>query len=605
MNRREFLSFGVAAAGATLCGGMPASLPAKARKKAAEIGSDFIRAGLGADMPWMTYQAEDMRMTGTVLGPRYAPFLVETESSRQKCVRLTATGEYVEFTVQSPANAMVVRYSLPDSQDGGGISSSLVLYQNGKLLKEAPITSRYSWLYGAYPFTNEPRAGKPRNFYDEVRLMNLSFAKGDVIRLQKKADDAAYCIIDLVDLEDVAPPLPSPTNSLSVTSFGAGAAGQTDDTEALRKCIAEAAKQGKSVWAPPGEYRITGEIVLPSGVVLQGAGMWYTTFVGDADLYGQSSKRVRFKLSGDNIHLADFAIVGKLNYRNDQEPNDGVVGVGCSNSTISRIWVEHTKVGMWFYLCSNIVVEGCRIRNTLADGMNLCVDTRNVLVQNCTTRNTGDDCFAIWPAPTDQGFSQQAVSPGSNVFRHCTGQLPFLANGGAIYGGANNRIEDCLFTDISAGCGILLSTTFPTADEGLKIDNNFSGRTVVQNCDLIRCGGFDHDWGYRSALQICMERRSISDVVIRDVNIEDSISDGLSIVAPGSKRGQGTLSNSRLENVNIPNCGLGTGASHGLWVRDDADGSLAVVNSHIASIQNGSIHFRIVNGAAALERRKR
>ena len=59
------------------------------------------------------------------------------------------------------------------------------------------------------------------------------------------------------------------------------------------------------------------------------------------------------------------------------------------------------------------------------------------------------------------------------MIRHCTGQLPFLANGGAIYGGADNRIEDCLFTDISAGCGILISTTFPTSDESRKIDNNF------------------------------------------------------------------------------------------------------------------------------------
>ena len=193
--------------------------------------------------------------------------------------------------------------------------------------------------------------------------------------------------------------------------------------------------------------------------------MWHTTFVGDDELYGQPNRRVRFKLTGNNIHLADFAIIGKLNYRNDNEPNDGIVGVHAENSTISRIWVEHTKVGMWFYVCSNLVVDGCRLRDTLADGINFCVDTRNSVVQNCTTRNTGDDCFAMWPAASDQGFVQQAPVPGSNVFRHCTGQLPFLANGGAIYGGANNRIEDCLFTDISPGCGILLSTTFPTADE--------------------------------------------------------------------------------------------------------------------------------------------
>src|SRR5258706_5746139 len=189
------------------------------------ICSGSARAGIGADMPWTTYEAEDMKTTGTVLGPKYVPFLVETESSGQKCVKLAAAGEYVEFTAQSPANALVVRYSLPDSQTGGGINSTISLYKNGKPVKNLPITSHYSWLYGNYPFANRPSEGKPRNFYDEVRLKDLAIAKGDVLRLQKTYNDP-HCIIDLVDLENVAPPLAAPANSLSVTGFGAGGTGE-------------------------------------------------------------------------------------------------------------------------------------------------------------------------------------------------------------------------------------------------------------------------------------------------------------------------------------------------------------------------------------------
>ena len=545
-------------------------------------------------MPWTTYEAEDMKNTGTVLGPKYAPFLVEMESSGQKCVKLTALGEYVEFTAQERANAMVVRYSLPDAPNGGGINSAIGLYQNGKLVKIIPITSRYSWLYGKYPFTNDPAAGKPRNFYDEFRLKGLTISKGDVIRLQKTDDTAAYCIVDLVDLEQVAPPMSAPANSLSVAEFGAGGTGETDDTEALRDCLAEAVKQGKIVWVPAGVYKLTGDITVPSDVTIQGAGMWHTTFIGDPELYGQADHRVRFKLKGNHIHLADFAIIGKLNYRNDSEQNDGVFGGFGANSTISRIWIEHTKVGMWFYNGNHLVIDGCRMRDTLADGINFCVDTRNSVVQNCTTRGTGDDCFAMWPAASDQSFVQQSVAPGSNVFRHCTGELPFLANGGAIYGGANNCIEDCLFKDISPGCGILISSTFPTADDSGKIDNNFSGTTVVRNCNLVRCGGFDHDWAWRAAFQLCLDRRSISGVEISNVNITDSLSDGFSIVAPGSNKGQGTLANVRLENVNIPNYGIGAGSRHGLWVRNDAQGSVAIINSKITDIQNSSTNFTIV-----------
>src|ERR1039458_4820878 len=153
----------------------------------------FARAPIGADMPWTTYEAEDMKTDGTVLGPKYDPFLIETESSGQRCVKLAADGQYVEFVAQSPANAMVIRYSLPDSEDGSGIDSTISLYQNGKMVKSVPVTSRYSWIYGIYPFTNNPKDGKPRNFYNEARLPDLTIRKGDVIRLQKVDGSAPYC----------------------------------------------------------------------------------------------------------------------------------------------------------------------------------------------------------------------------------------------------------------------------------------------------------------------------------------------------------------------------------------------------------------------------
>ena len=553
-----------------------------------------VRAEVGADVPWTTYEAEAMKTTGTVMGPKYKPFFVETESSGQKCVKLNAAGEYVEFIASDSANGMVVRYSLPDSPDGGGLNSTISLFQNGKLVRRIPLTSHYSWVYGDYPFNNLPKNGRPRNFYNEARLKDLKIAKGDVLRLQKAYGDPTYCIVDLVDLEKVAPPLKAPAGSLSLKDFGASGTGESDDTEALRSCIAVAREQKKPSGCPPGTYKLAGDIICETGTTIRGAGMWHTTFVGDADLYNQADKRVRFKLKGSNIHLADFAIVGKLNYRNDDEANDGIHGAGCDNCTVSRIWVEHTKVGMWFYNGTKVVVDGCRFRDTLADGINLCVGCREFLVENCAARGTGDDCFAIWPTASDQGYTEQTSLPGSNVIRHCTGQVPFLANGAAIYGGRDNRVEDCLFQDISAGCGVLLSTTFPTSDDNLKIDNNFSGTTVVSNCDVIRCGGFDPGWGWRAAFQLCLHRRSISGLKISNVNIKDSLSDGFGVVSPGSDHGEGTLSNVRVENLDIPNCGVATAGRHGLAIRENSKGGLSLVNSRIVDTQNSSADFRIV-----------
>src|SRR5471030_3007425 len=74
----------------------------------------------GAEIPWITYEAEHMKTTGTVMGPKYAPYRVETESSGQQCVKLNVKKQFVEFTSSAAANTMVIRYSLPDNSKGSG-----------------------------------------------------------------------------------------------------------------------------------------------------------------------------------------------------------------------------------------------------------------------------------------------------------------------------------------------------------------------------------------------------------------------------------------------------------------------------------------------------
>ena len=573
---------------------MTPSLIRRALIVSCAISASVASAKVGADLPWTTYEAAAMKSTGLLLGPKYDPNSVETESSAQKCVKLGAAGEFVEFTAAANANALVIRYSLPDSKEGGGTSTSLDLYINGERVRVLALTSKYSWLYGKYPFSNQPSDGKPRNFYDELRIKGLNIARNDVIRIQLNTGDASYCIVDLVDLEDIPVSLAAPKNALSILDFGADQYGEKDATDALRRCVTEAQKQSRPVWVPAGDYKLTGEILVPSSVTIQGAGIWQTIFVGDPILYSQPARRVRFKLAGSHIHLADFSIIGRLNYRNDSEPNDGIVGAGCADSSISNVWLEHTKVGIWIYNGENLLIEGCRLRNLVADGINLCVGTSGTVIQNCAARGTGDDCFAIWPAASDQGFIGKGPRSGNNVIRRCTGQLTFLANGAAVYGGASNRVEDCRFTDIGTGCGVLISTTFPTTDEILKIDNNFSGTTLVTNCELLRCGGYDHSWAWRGSFQICMDRRSISGLTVSHVIIQDSISSGITIVGPGSPKGDGTLSGATFEMVNIVNSGIGGSPHHDLWVRKDAFGSVALRNSTIGDIENESDHFSLL-----------
>ena len=525
-----------------------------------------------------------MTTTGTIVGPGYAPNSIAAESSGRQCVRLTTNGQYLQFSAQASANSIVVRYSVPDTTDGIGADYTLSLYTNGVFAAKLPLTSRYSWLYGSYPWTNNPSAGSPRNFYDEIRTNGLSINAGDVVRLQvANGDTASYYIIDLVDLEYVAAPLMQPSNSLSVLSFGASGTGVTDDSTAIINCITAASGHGNSVWLPPGTYKITQQLNLPAGITVQGAGMWYTTLIGDPAMYTNASRRVSLDGVGSGIRLSDFAIVGSLTYRNDNEPNDGLGGSYGTGSTISRVWVEHTKTGAWIVNSQGLVVNSCRFRDTIADGINVDVGMQGTIVTNCTARGTGDDCFAMWPAT----YMAQNYTPGFNVFTHCTGQLPFLANGGGLYGAISNSIQDSLFQDIPYGCGVLISTTFPVGG------NTFGGTTIVERSVLNRCGGYDGGFGWRAALQLCLDHASLSGININNVEITNSVSDALGILAPGSSAptGLGTLSNAVISNVGIPNYGIGVSGRNGLWASNNAVGSLTVSNSAIVESRNDSTNF--------------
>ena len=229
------------------------------------------------------------------------------------------------------------------------------------------------------------------------------------------------------------------------------------------------------------------------------------------------------------------------------------------------------------------------MRNTMADGINFCVGMAGSTIKNCTARGTGDDCFAIWPTT----FLKQAFNPGHNLVVHCTAQLPFLANGAAIYGGESNQIQDCAFTDISQGSAILVSTTFPTENKQKGINNNFSGTTVIEDCDIKNSGGFDHEWGWRAAVEICADKRGIAGIKISNLNITNSLSNGLSVIAKNEADKVGSLFDATVRNVNISNFGIGVKGKYSLFINSAAHGSLTIDNSDIPEIKNESENFTI------------
>jgi uncharacterized repeat protein (TIGR02543 family) len=303
--------------------------------------------------------------------------------------------------------------------------------------------------------------------------------------------------------------------------------------------------------------------------------MWYTTLVGNPSVYNSNpNARVRFDGNGSNINLNDFAIIGCLNYRNDSEANDGFQGFYGTNSSIRRCWVEHTKVGCWIANSQGMLISDCRIRDTIADGINLSEGCNSCIVTNCATRGTGDDSFGIWPAT----YTTQTYSPGYNLITHCTAQVPFFANGCGIYGATDNGVQDSFFQDIPNGAGILIAGEFSIGTNG------FAGTTVAQRCNLNRCGGNDPGWRWRGALTITPENNTVIGVNVNNLNISNSLSYGVQCL-------DNLITNASISSINVSGYALAVQPFHpqnvpgtnvyvdgvfGVLARSDAIGSLTI-----------------------------
>jgi hypothetical protein len=93
---------------------------------------------------------------------------------------------------------------------------------------------------------------------------------------------------------------------------------------------------------------------------------------------------------------------------------------------------------------------------------------------------------------------------------------------------------------------------------------------------MVRCGGYDINsaawWG---SIQFAMVNKGIADsglpgMSVRNVNIIDSLSDGITIV-DGQK-----LDNAVLTNVHIYNFGLGVAGRHSIWASPQTQGSMTI-----------------------------
>jgi alpha-1,3-glucanase-like protein/F5/8 type C domain-containing protein/HYDIN/CFA65/VesB family protein/centrosomal CEP192-like protein len=508
--------------------------------------------GVGATLPYVEVQAENSATTGSVIGPTANYGTLADEASYRKAVTLNA-GQYVEFTTPVATNSIDFRYSIPDTSGGSVYTTPINFSINGTTSSAFTLTNAYSWYYSSYPFSNQP-GSNPHHFYDEThRLFPTTYPAGTKFRLTA----ASNTTIDFADFENVAGALAQPSGSVSVVSKGADPTGAADSTAAFNSAI-QAAGAGGTVFIPEGTFKIPGHIAV-NNVTVKGAGMWRSTVTGAAPgFYGNDAPN-----PSTNVHLADFAIFGDVQERNDSAQVNGVGGA-MSNSTVDRLWIEHDKVGAWMDgPMDNLVFSGVRIRNTTADGINFHKGVTNSKVTNSDLRNLGDDGLATW---------SESVADANDSFDHNTVQYPILANGIAIYGGHDNFVTDNRVIDsgLTQGGGIHVAQRFASTT---------LGRTDVLRNTLIRDGSLDPNWQFGvGALWFDARDGTMTGLTnVDNILIQQSPYEAIQFVS-GSN-----ISNVKINNATIQNTGT-------FVVQEQVGGAATISNSTATGTQAAAIY---------------
>ncbi len=572
-----------------------------------------VVVGRGAAVPYTEYEAEDARYQGTLLTSdqkrTFGHTNFATESSGRRSVRLDSAGQFVEFTSANAANSIVVRNSIPDAPSGGGAEATISLYVNDTFSRKLTLSSKHSWLYGKTDdpegLTNTPQTDARRLFDESHALLTQTYPAGTKFRLQRDAGDtASFYILDLIDLEQVAPPAAQPAGCTSITNYGAVPNDGIDDTDAIQRAVT-ADQKGEigCVWIPAGQWRQEQKILTDDpqnrgqynvvgirDVTIRGAGMWHSqlyTLTPPHQAGGINHPHegnFGFDID-DNTKISDIAIFGSGTIRGGDGNQEGGVGLNGrfgKDTKISNVWIEHANVGVWAGRDYSNVPElwgpgdgvefsGMRIRNTYADGINFANGTRNSTVYNSSFRNNGDDALAVWAS---KYVKDTSVDVGhDNHFRNNTIQLPWRANGIAVYGGYGNTIENNIISDTMNYPGIMLATDHDPLP--------FSGQTLIANNALHRTGGAfwneDQEFG---AITLFAQGPDIPGVTIRDTDIIDSTYDGIQF-----KTGGGTMPGVKVTNVRIDKSNNGSG----ILAMSGARGSATLTDVTITDSADGDV----------------
>ena len=516
-------------------------------------GKEYNTDDYGAKMPFTSHEAENATLeNGATIQQSKDMESTAVEATNQTYVELPKKDAAVTFTVTEPANALNVRYTIPD-----GASGQLDVQVNGSSVGNLDLSSHSAWQYlkGDHEYDQAIDGSSARFRFDETRLLlkDIQLKSGDKISLVKKEDDNVPYGIDFIELEQAPAPVVQGENSISIVDKGASANDDSDDTPALLAAIDEAKASGKSVYIPEGRFNFDKQINIEAdNLKISGAGVWHT------QLHFTSDKRygggIVFGHNSNGIELSNLYMDSNLTSRyNEDAQYKAISGTLGKNSHIHDVWVQHFEVGMWIgdydqtgnmKYTDGLVVENARIRNNLADGINFAQGTKNSTVKNSNIRGNGDDGLAIWSSISD---GTNAAAEENNKFLNNTIEAGWRAAGIGIFGGKGHEISGNLIKDVFAGAGIRVNTVFAghnfdLNDTGIKIHDNTILRSGTTN-DLYNL--------HRGAIDFQQVRGTIKNVDVYDNKLLNTLADPVitkNFEMDDSGNGEIRLSNNTIDN---------------------------------------------------------
>lgn len=476
----------------------------------------------GASVPYTRYEAEEAsRSDGTTLERSDDLESTAIEASGQSYVALNNKNSSVDFTATAAANALDLRFALPDHTSG-----RVDVRVNNETVATLDLSSESAWQYvGGDHVYDESGAGLRARFrFDEVHtLLGRQVQKGDHIQIVKVGDDQNSYGIDFIELEQAAPAIERPEGAVSIADYNNARPGDgvADDAALAAAMDAAANTASKTVYIPAGTWEFSGKIgISHPGLTFQGAGLWYTNIFFTSDQ--AKGGGIVFNHGASNETLTDFAMSSNLKSRYNQEAQyKGFSGEAGDDTRVANVWVEHFECGFWMgdyvdasqmLYTNGMVIENARIRNNLADGVNFAQGTKDSTVRNSSVRGNGDDGLASWASIDTYSHSEARVAEG-NSFIGNTVELGWRASGIGIFGGKSHVIKDNLIVNNFSGAGIRLNTVFDGHNFDLNTDQ---GITIAHN-KLVRSGTTDDFYGKtRGAIDFQEAKGEIRNVTVSD-----------------------------------------------------------------------------------------